>query len=127
MYEEGSEWYKRLKIECEKISPHIRFIPVKMGFVRIYWDYGGEPGYIHEVYRWMPYKGYDLNENDPRFESKRYFEEYEDSAELTLKLKNFVEGYYDSINVIKKRIWLLRNSKDGYKEIVGAYREMRVR
>lgn len=127
MYEEGSVWYKRLKKECEQISPHLRFIPIKLGFVRIYWDRGGTPAYIHEVYRWMPYKGYDIEEEDPRFESHRYYEEYEDSATLTLKLKNFVEGYYDSIAAIRKRVRLFKNNKEAYQTFTNAYKEVRVK
>lgn len=98
-----------------------------MGFVRIYWDKGGTPAYIHEVYRWMPAIGYDMDEKDPRFESQRYYEEYEDSAELTLKIKNFVEGYYDSIDTIRKRIWMFRNNKEHYYTSVNAYKEVRVK
>jgi hypothetical protein len=127
MYEEGSVWYKRLKKEAEQLSPHIRFIPIKLGFVRIYWDKGGTPAYIHEVYRWMPAKGYDIDENDPRFESLRYYEEYEESAMMTLKLKNFVEGYYDSIAAIRKRVYNLKNCKEAYKTYTDAYKEVRVK
>jgi hypothetical protein len=127
MYEEGSVWYKRFKKECERISPHIKFRAVKMGFVRIYWQNGGQPAYLHEVYRWMPAKGYNIEDEDPRFEDKRYFEEYEDSAELTMKIKNFVEGYWDSVATIRKRIYLMKNNKEANKTFTDAYRNVRVR
>ena len=75
----------------------------------------------------MPYKGYDIEEKDPRFQSREYYEEYEDQAELTMKLKNFVEGYWDSINTIKKRIYMLKNDKEFRKTASEAYRSVRVK
>ncbi len=123
----GSIWYRRFKKECEKMSPHIRFKEIKYGFVRIYWVGGGHPAYMHEVYKWMPYKGYDIEEKDPRFQSQKYYEEYEDQAELTLKIKNFVEGYWDSIKTMKKRIYMFKNNKEFYKEACNAYKQVRVK
>lgn len=126
MTTEGSIWFKRFYKECKQISPYIRFVPVKYGFVRIYWV-AGEPAYIHEVYRWMPEKGFDYEDKDMRFESHRYYQEYEDQAELTLKIKNFVEGYRDSIDTIKKRVFMLKNDKEFYKNAVNAYKNVVVK
>lgn len=123
----GTIWYKRFKKECERMSPHIRFKPIKYGFVRIYWVGGCEPAYMHECYKWMPYKGYDIEEKDPRFQSKKYFEEYEDQAELTLKIKNFVEGYWDAIKTMKKRVYMMKNNKEFYNTAKNAYRNVRVK
>lgn len=123
----GSIWFKRLVKECEKLSPYLVFVPVKHGFYRIYWKSGCQSAYVHEVYMWMPMKGYDMDEKDPRFASKKYYEEYEDAAELTLKIKNFVEGYYDSYETLKKRVRLLRNNKDFLKEAIRAYSQVVVK
>jgi len=124
---EGSRWFRKFKKECEKMSPHIQLVRIKYGFYRIYWTGGGEPAYMHEVYKWMPMKGYVLDEKDPRFDSQKYYQEYEDTAELTLKVKNFVEGFWDSMETMKKRVRLFRNNKDFYNEAVGAYRATKVR
>jgi hypothetical protein len=70
---------------------------------------------------WMPMKGYDMDEKDPRFASQKYYEEYEDRAELTLKIKNFVEGYWDSMDTLKKRVRLLRNNKEFLDNAIRAY------
>jgi len=70
---------------------------------------------------WMPMKGYDMEEQDPRFADQRYYEEYEDRAELTLKIKNFVEGYWDSMDTLKKRVKLLRNNKEFLANAIRAY------
>ncbi len=123
----GTIWFKRFKRELEKMSPHIKFKEIKYGFVRIYWVGGGHPAYMHEVYKWMPYKGYDIEEKDPRFQSKKYYEEYEDQAELTLKIKNFVEGYWDSIKTMQKRVYMFKNNKEFYNEACNAYKQVRVR
>ena len=117
----GSMWFKRLVKECKELSPHLVFVPVKYGFYRIYWKSGGESAYVHEVYMWMPRKGYDMDEKDPRFASQKYYEEYEDAAELTLNIKNFVEGYEDSLATFKKRVFLLRNNKQFLKDAIRAY------
>jgi hypothetical protein len=124
---EGSIWFKRFVEECEKMSPHIKFVRVKYGFYRIYWTGGGEPAYIHEVYKEMPYKGYHMDDLDPRFESQRYYEEYEDAGEITRKIKNFVEGYWDSIATMRKRIYMLKNNKEFRETATKAYRQVRVK
>lgn len=124
---EGSSWFKRFYRECKKMSPHIKFVRLRYGYYRIYWVGGGEPAYIHEVYKWMPMKGYDIYDKDPRFTSQRYYEEYEDHAEITLKIKNFVEGYWDSIDTMKKRIRLFKNNKEFNKTATAAYRNIRVK
>lgn len=120
-------WRKRFEKECKKMSPHIKFRPIKYGFTRIYWVNGCEPAYMHEVIDNMPYKGYDIEEKDPRFQSKTYYEEYEDQAELTMKIKNFVEGYWDSIRTMRKLVYLMKNSKEHYKTAVEAYKNVRVK
>ena len=119
---EGSLWFKRLKKETEKISSHIRFKRIKHGFYRIYWD----QAYLHEVFKEMPIKGYDLIDVDPRLESKKYYEEYEDNAELTRNIKNYIEGYYDSKKTIQTRCYMMRNNWEFNDNARKAYRQMRV-
>ena len=94
-----------------------------MGFYRIYW----KDAYMHECYSEMPYKGYDIEEEDPRLMDKKYYEEYEDNVQLTRKIKNFVEGYVDSMNKIKKRVWLFKNDDEHYKQAKRAYAQMKVK
>lgn len=64
----------------------------------------------------MTGRGYDIEERDIGFESQKYFEEYEDAAELSLNIKNYVEGYWDSIDTIKKRVYMFRNDKEFNQE-----------
>lgn len=71
--------------------------------------------------------GYDIYDYDPRFEERSYYQEYEDTAELTRKLKNYVEGYRDSMLRIKKRLYLLKNSKDFYDSSVRVYRNTQIK
>jgi hypothetical protein len=117
---EGTYWFKRLLKDIKRISPHIRVVRLKMGFYRIYW----QNAYIHEVYKEMPQIGYDIYEEDPRIESKSYYEEYEDNVELTRKIKNFVEGYYDSLDTIKTRVYLMRNNAEYAATAARAYQQM---
>jgi len=120
---EGSHWFRRLVSDCKKISSHIRFTKVKLGFYRIYWD----DAYLHEVYKEMPHHGYDLDDLDPRFESQKYWEEYEDNAELTRNIKNYVEGYIDSLNTIKTRVYMMRNNKEFNENAHKAYKQICVK
>ena len=124
---EGSIYFKRFVRDCKKISQHIRFKRVKCGFYRLYWTGGGEPAYMYECFKEMPYKGYDWFDVDPRLESQKYFEEYEDQVELTRKIKNYVEGYYESLDIIKTRVYMLKNDKEFRDTATKAYRTMRVK
>lgn len=108
MTTEGSLWFRRLVRECKKISPHIRIKRIAHGFYRIYY----QRAYIHEIYKEMPLNGHDVYENDIRLVSKRYYEEYEDRAEITRKIKNYVEGFWDSRDRIQTRVWMMENNKE---------------
>lgn len=116
---EGSRWFKRLLKDCKQISPHIRVKRIKYGFFRIFW----RGAYIHEIYKEMPQFGHDIYENDMRFISKKFFEEYEDRAELTRKIKNYVEGYYDSLDRIKTRVYMMRHNKEMNNIALQGYRK----
>lgn len=105
------------------MSPHIRFVRIKYGFYRIYY----KQGYIHEVYKEMPQKGYDMDDLDPRFDDQKYFEEFEDHAELTRKIKNYVEGYVESIDKIRTRLYMLRHDKEFFDNSQKAYQTMVVK
>lgn len=88
-----------------------------MGFYRIYW----KDAYLHEVYSEMPPKGYDIETEDPRLESLSYYQEYEDEVEVVRTVKNFVEGFYDSIDKIRTRTYLLRNNEEFAEKAHNAY------
>jgi hypothetical protein len=120
---EGSIWFKRFYNDCKKISPQLRFVRVKLGFYRIYY----KNAYMHEVYKEMPEMGYDWDELDPRLESQKYFEEFEDNAELTRKIKNYVEGYWDSLDRIRTRVYMMKSNKEFNQKATGAYKQMVVR
>lgn len=120
---EGSRWFRRFVREVTALSKDFRFKRIKCGFYRIYF----RNAYVHEVYKEMPQHGYDMDDLDPRFESKKYYEEYEDRGEMTRKIKNFVEGYTDSMQTIRTRLYLMRNNKEYNENATNAYKEMRVK
>ena len=118
---QGTKHFRRFVKDCRKISPHLRIKPIKHGFCRIYWKHA----YLGECFKEMPALGYDHTDNDPNYESKKFYESKEDRAELTRKLKNFVEGYWDSISKMRTRVWMLRHDKEfnevtskGYQQLV---------
>lgn len=120
-------WYRKFKKHCERLSSHLRFVVSPLGFARIYWTGGGEPAYIHEVDTNMPYIGHDIYEKDIRLVSKRYYEEYEDTDTTVRNIKNYKEGFWDSMETIKKRVYMLKNDKEFRKEATGAYRRVVVK
>lgn len=120
---EGSVWFKRLQKELKKLSPHIRIRRIKMGFYRIFWD----DAYLHEVYSNMPFKGYDIEHTDPRLENQSYYEEFEDEVETVRTVKNFVEGYYDTLDAIKTRVYMMRNDKEFNERSHNAYKQFIVK
>lgn len=119
----GTRWFRRLYNECKAISSHIEFKRIRLGYYRIYW----RGAYIHEVSSKMPEFGYDIEEYDPRFENQSYYEEYEDNAELSQKIKNFVEGYHNSIDRIRTRIYLMKNNKEFNESATKAYQQFIVK
>ncbi len=120
---EGSRWFRRLMREIPKLSSDLRVVRIKMGFYRIYY----RQAYIHEVYKEMPEHGYDFEEYDPRLENKSYFEEYEDNAELIRTIKNYKEGYWDSLDTIRTRVYLMRNNAEYNKKAHNAYKQFVVK
>jgi len=119
----GTRWFRRLYRECKAMNPHIRFKRVRLGYYRIYW----RGAYVHEVYSKMPEFGYDIEDIDPRFESRSYYEEFEDHAELSQKIKNYVEGYHDSIDRVRTRIYMLKNDKEFNERAINAYKQITVK
>lgn len=101
----------------------MRFKRLKYGFWRIYY----KNAYIHECYEEMPMIGHDIEEIDQRFENQKYYEEFEDNAQLTRKIKNYVEGYYDSIQTLRRRIYMIRNNKEFFETASKAYKMIRVK
>lgn len=114
----GSRWFRRLVNDCKQISPHIRIKRIKYGFFRVYW----KQAYVHEIYIEMPQFGHDIYEKDMNFISQKYYEEYEDRAELTRKIKNYKEGYWDSLDRIRTRVYMMRHDKEFYKTAVNRYK-----
>lgn len=117
-----SQYFKRFKRDCKHISSHIKFKRIKFGFYRLYWINGGEPAYLHEACENMPYIGYDIEEKNAQLTSQKYYEEFEDHAELIMKIKNYREGYWDALDRIKTRVYMLKNDKEFREEATRAYR-----
>ncbi len=119
----GSKWFKRLVKDCKKISSHIRIKRIKHGFYRVYW----KQAYIGELFKEMPMKGYDHTDNDKGFEERKYWESKEDGAEMTRNIKNFVEGYWDSLDRIRTRVYNMRHSKEAYETAVKGYSRLNIK
>mgnify|MGYP000848236754 CR=1 FL=1 len=119
----GTIWFKRLVKDIKKIDPYLRLVRAKMGFYRVYW----KETYIHEIYKEAPLIGYTFEDLDPGFESQKYYEELEDPNEITRKIKNYKEGYWDSLDRIKTRVWMMRHDKEFNKNATQAYKQMVVK
>lgn len=75
----------------------------------------------------MPEVGYDREVEDPRLERRSYYEEYEDNVSLIRSVKNFVEGYWEALDTIRTRVWMLRHNDEYYKESLRASSTMIVK
>ena len=122
-YIQGSYWFKRLMEDIKSIDPYLRVVRAKMGFYRIYW----KQSYVHEIYSECPMIGYDFEIEDPSLESQKYYDELEDCKENTRKLKKYKEGYFDSLDHIKTRVWMLRHDKEFNENAAKRWQEAVVR
>ena len=120
---EGSLWFRKFKEKVLKMDHNIIFKRIKLGFYRLYW----RRAYLFECFKEMPVKGYDFEHYDPRLESKAYYEEFEDNAELTRKIKNFIEGYYESLETIRLRAYQMRNDAEFNERACRAYSHLVIR
>ena len=118
-----SIWFKRLERGLPRISPQLRLVPIGLGFWRIYF----KQAYVHEVFEEMPENGYDFEGYDPRIVNQSYYEEYEDHPELVRRIKNFIEGYWDSIRRLERRVFLLRHDREFYERSVNAYKHVELK
>ncbi len=105
---EGSLWFRRMVKDCKKISPHIRIKRIGNGFFRVYF----QRAYIHEIYKEMPQVGYDCIDKDYNFLTKKYIESKEEQSEMTRNIKNYVEGYFDSLDTIRTRVYMMKHDKE---------------
>lgn len=119
----GTPWFRRFKREAQRFSPHVRFKEIKLGFYRIYY----KGFYIGEAYKEMPPDGYDIEEDNLHLDSQSYYEEYEDNIETIRKVKNFVEGYKDSHDQFRTRMYMLRHDPEFYKTSKEAYQTMYIK
>ena len=106
------------------MSPHIRFVRARYGFYRVYW----KDAYIHEVFKEMPLLGYDFEDEDVFIkESLSNYEEFEDSNDLVMMIKNFREGYWDALDAIRTRVYLIRHDKEFNERAHAAYKTRVIR
>lgn len=118
----GSSSFRRL-VKFFSRYPEVEFRRIGLGFYRIF--YRGV--YIGECYKEMPQVGYDITEDDPGFINKSYYEEYEDKAKLTRKVKNFVEGYYETKKSLLSKMWTFRNNNNLFEDTRKSYRQFKVK
>lgn len=119
----GSYWFRRLVRELRKISKHIKVIPIRHGFVRIYW----KEAYVHEAYKEMPMKGFVWYTDSPYKESLKLVQQWEDDGTIQRKVKNYVEGYWEALKAIKLRIFQFKNNEEHYRIAKDMYRHVVVK
>lgn len=116
----GSYWFRRLMRDLSVMSKHFKVRRIREGFYRIYW----KDAYVHEVFKEMPMRGYTIYTESPYKESFKLMQEYEQDGEIQRKIKNFVEGYYESKRAIKLRLYQFKNSKEHYNTAKDMYKHV---
>ena len=119
----GSRWFRRLVREAKRMSPHIRFKRIKYGFYRIYY----RQAYVVECFKNMPEMGYDINEKNFHFERYQHYQDYHDNTDSTMRVKNFVEGYHETKNRLRTRLFQMNHSKEFYETARRGYSQMRIK
>ena len=118
-----SFWFEKFRRDAEKLSPHLLFKRLKDGFWRIYW----KDHYMGECFEEMTQVGYNTETYDPRLESRSYYEEYEDHVKTVRTIKNFVEGYWDGMASLKRKLYQLRRDNEFFETSQRAYKGMVVK
>lgn len=119
----GSYWFNRFKKDVKKISPDIVIREIRNGFYRIYY----KNAYIGECWGNMPEMGYDIFERSQGFENYEYYQDYHSNADTALRVKNFVEGYWESLEKIRIRLYQFKNDKEFYERAINGYKTMRIK
>lgn len=119
----GSYWFNRLVSDAKKMSPHIRFVPIKAGFYRIYYL----QAYMGECYKNMPETGFEINERAMGFENYDYYQAYHDNADTSLRVKNFVEGYWETYHRLRLKVYQFTHDKEFFKVASEGYKQMRIK
>lgn len=120
---EGSYYFRRIVRDAKQISSYIRFKRIKYGFYRIYY----KSAYIGECSKDMPAFGYDIEEKNWNLEDAKYYDEFHDSIDQTNKLKNFREGYFETLDKLRTRVFMFRHNKEFYKQAIQGYKQVRVK
>lgn len=127
MSTEGTGHFRRFKKEAEALSSHIRFKRLKKGFYRIYWMGGGKPAYMYECFKNMPYRGYQWESKNLKLEDKKYYEAKEDKIDTIYRVKNFREGYSESIRRMKTIYYQFRKNDEHYTIATEGFKRMNVK
>lgn len=122
-----SYWFRRFVRHCRKLSPYIEVVPLKHKFCRIYWRGGGKCAYLYEVPMDMEEFGREWTHYNPRLESQQFYEEYEDNIDVIKQVKNFKEGYWEAIDRINTKFFLLRNNEEFRKSAEQMYKNVHVK
>jgi len=115
-----SYWFEKFRRDILRLDPQFKFHRLKDGFWRIYW----KDHYMGECFEEMTQVGYDLVAYDPRLENQSYYEEYEDHVKMVRTIKNFIEGYWDGLINMKRKIFLLRRNHEMFERSQRAYKQM---
>ncbi len=118
-----SVWFKRLVREMKEISGHIRFVQLKGGFYRIYY----RQAYVGECYGNMPELGYEIEERAQGLEDYSFYQQHHDTIDTTLRIKNFVEGYWETHNRLRTRLMQMKNSSEHYEMARKGYSQLRIK
>jgi len=120
---EGSYWFQKLVRETARSSPHIRFRRIKGGYYRIYY----RNAYIGECSKNMPEMGHDIFERAQGFEDYSYYEEHHGNADAAMRIKNFVEGYWETKNRLKLKLFQFYNDKEFASIAINGYKQLRIK
>ena len=60
-------------------------------------------------------------------EDYSFYQDHHDSAESTLRMKNFVEGYWETLDRLRTKVFMFRHDKEFYEKARQGYSQMRIK
>lgn len=75
----------------------------------------------------MNLRGHDIEEKNWNMEDFSYWRTHGDVADQSAKLKNFREGYTETLNLLRTRTFMIKHDKEFYERARAGYSQLRIK
>jgi hypothetical protein len=71
--------------------------------------------------------GHDIEEKNWNMEDFSYYRQMDDLADQTARLKNFREGYVETLDMLRTRTFMIKHNKEFYERARQGYSQLRIK